>query len=47
MKRIYHGTFDKVNAYIQIISPNAIISDANARNKTFLDIIKKSKIIQE
>lgn len=40
---IYQNSYNDFNAYIQIISPNAIISDANARNKTFLDIIKNSK----
>ncbi len=44
---IYQNSYNDFNAYIQIISPNAIIADANARNKTFLDIIKKSKTIQE
>ena len=41
---IYQNSYNDFNAYIQIISPNAIIADANARNKTFLDIIIKSKL---
>lgn len=44
---VYQGTFggDNLNAYIQIVSPKALISDAKARNKTFLDfIINKQKI---
>jgi len=41
---IYQRSYNNVNAYIQIISPNAIIADANIRNKTFLDIIIKSKL---
>ena len=40
---VWQGKFGHINAYIQIISPDAIIADAAARNKTFLDIIKKSK----
>jgi hypothetical protein len=40
---IWQGKFGTINAYIQIISPDAIIADAAARNKTFLDIIKNSK----
>ena len=40
---VYQRSYDDINAYIQIISPDAIIADAAARNKTFLDIIKKSK----
>ncbi|NBV06400.1 MAG: hypothetical protein EBS06_04075 [Proteobacteria bacterium] len=40
---VYQNSYPDFNAYIQIISPNAIIADANARNKTFLDIIKSSK----
>ena len=40
---IYQNSYNDFNAYIQIISPDAIISDAMAKNKTFLDIIKKSK----
>lgn len=44
---VWHNSYLDRNSYIQIISPNAIIADANARNKTFLDIIKKSKITQE
>ena len=40
---VYQRSYDHINAYIQIISPDAIIADAAARNKTFLDIIKKSK----
>jgi len=37
---IYHGSLSNVNAYIQIVSPRALISDAKARNKTFIDMIK-------
>jgi hypothetical protein len=40
---VYQNSYPKFNAYIQIISPDAIIADAAARNKTFLDIIKNSK----
>ena len=42
---IWQNSYQDRNSYIQIISPNAIIADANARNKTFLDIIKKQKNI--
>ena len=38
---IYQGTFDNINAYIQIISPDALIADAKTRNKTFLDMIRE------
>lgn len=41
---IWQNKIGNINSYVQIISPNAIIADANARNKTFLDIIKKSKL---
>ena len=40
---IWQGKFGNIPAYVQIVSPQAIIADANARNKTFLDIIKISK----
>lgn len=40
---VYQNSYPKFNAYIQIISPDAIFADAAARNKTFLDIIKNSK----
>jgi hypothetical protein len=40
---VYQNSYNDFNAYIQIISPDAIIADAAARNKTFLDIIKNSK----
>lgn len=40
---IWQNSYKDRNSYIQIISPNAIIADANARSKTFLDIIKKSR----
>ena len=43
---IWQGKFGNTPAYVQIISPNAIIADANARNKTFLEIIKNSKKIK-
>ena len=41
---LWQNSYLDRNSYIQIISPNAIIADANARNKTFLDIIIKSKL---
>ena len=42
---VYQGALNNVNAYIQIVSPKALISDAKARNQTFLDfIINKQKI---
>jgi hypothetical protein len=44
---VYQRSYDDNNAYIQIISPNVIIADAAARNKTFLKIIKNSKKIRE
>jgi hypothetical protein len=37
---IYHGSLNNVNAYIQIVSPKALISDAKARNQTFINMIK-------
>jgi hypothetical protein len=37
---IYHGALSNVNAYIQIVSPKALIADARARNKTFIDMIR-------
>ena len=37
---IYQGFFDDTKAYIQVISPESIISDAKARNKTFIDVLK-------
>lgn len=40
---IWQGKFGNIPAYIQIVSPQAIIADASSRNKTFLDIIKSSK----
>lgn len=40
---IWQGKFGNIPAYVQIVSPDAIIADANARNKTFLDIIKTKK----
>lgn len=43
---VWQNSYNDRNSYIQIISPNAIIADANARNKTFLEIIKNSKKIQ-
>ena len=44
---VYQRSYDDNNAYIQIISPNVIIADAAARNKTFLEIIKNFKKIKE
>ncbi len=41
---IYHGTLSNVNAYIQVVSPQALISDAKARNKTFIDMIRTLSI---
>lgn len=43
---VWQNSYKDRNSYIQIISPNAIIADANARNKTFLEIIKNSKKIK-
>jgi Histidine kinase-, DNA gyrase B-, and HSP90-like ATPase len=44
---IYHGTLSNVNAYIQIVSPKALIADARARNKTFIDMIRDLTIIKK
>ncbi len=42
---IWQKYFDYLNTLIHVISPQALISDAKARNKTFLDfIIKQQKI---
>lgn len=37
---LYQRSYDDVNAYIQIVSPKALIADARARNKTFIDMIR-------
>ena len=34
----------RYNAYIQIVSPKALISDARARNRTFIEMIKGQAI---
>jgi hypothetical protein len=39
---IWHNSYLDRNSYIQIISPDAIIADADARNRTFLSFIKNS-----
>ena len=39
---IYQGSLNNLNAHIQIVSPKALIADAKARNKTFIDIVKKN-----
>ena len=39
---IWQGKVSDMNSYIQIISPQSIIADANARNKTFLAIIQNA-----
>ena len=42
---IYQRNYNDVNAFVQVISPKALIADANSRNKTFLDfIINKQKV---
>ena len=41
---IYHGTLNNVNAYIQIVSPKALIADARARNRTFIEMVKGQTI---
>ena len=37
---LYQRSYDDVNAYIQIVSPKALIADARARNKTFIDMVR-------
>jgi len=44
---IYQGALNNLNAYIQIMSPKALIADAKARNKTFIDIIRKNNGLDE
>jgi len=39
---IYQRAITGMTSYIQIISPEALVADALARNKTFLDIIRKN-----
>ena len=40
---IWQGDFGGINAFIQIISPTTFAKDAENRNQTFINIIKKSK----
>lgn len=44
---IYQGALNNLNAYIQIMSPKALIADAKARNKTFIDIVRKNCGLKE
>jgi len=37
---VYQGAFSALNAYIQVLSPEAIIADARARNQTFIDMVR-------
>lgn len=39
---IFHKYYKNANAHIYALDLNAVVSDAFARNKTFLDILKKS-----
>ncbi|WP_375623287.1 ATP-binding protein [Bartonella sp. TT119HLJHH] len=39
--KCYQGSLSMGNAFVQVISPNAVIGNAKARNRTFMDIIKK------
>ena len=43
---VYHGSLNNINAYIQIVSPKALIADARARNKTFIDLVKEQNGIE-
>lgn len=38
---IYHRFYDKLNISIYVVSAKTLITDAEARNKVFLDIIRK------
>lgn len=38
--KLYHRYYDKLKAHIFVLDFNTLISDASARNKTFLDILK-------
>lgn len=42
--RCYQGSLSVGNAFVQVISPSAVIGNAKARNSTFMDIIKKDSL---
>lgn len=39
--KTYYRYYKRLNAHVYVLDLNAIVSDANARNKTFLEILKK------
>lgn len=41
-KEVYYRYFSKINAHCYYISLEALLADANSRNKIFLDIIRKN-----
>ncbi|MEC4086640.1 ATP-binding protein [Myroides odoratimimus] len=43
---IYHRYYDKMGISIYVVSAQTLINDAEARNKVFLDIIKKQSKLQ-
>ncbi len=43
---MYYKYYGNINAHIHVIDLQTICDDAFARNKTFLDILKKDKIIK-
>ena len=40
--RIFYRYYKRLNAHVYVMDLNAIVSDAYARNKTFLEILKKA-----
>lgn len=44
---IYHRHYDKIGVSVFVVSAKTLIQDAEARNKVFLDIIKKQQRIHQ
>ena len=44
---MYYRFYEKINAFIYVICASTIIADAEARNKSFIDIINKQNKLQK